>query len=286
MVASLAALTNRAALMRRQLHELRQADPAILTARSAIELAARTGTALDPWQARALSTGARNIMLLASRQAGKSTVADVAGLQQAVDVPGSLTLIVSPTERQSKRLLKSIRKRYAHVRSESPAVTEGMLSLELRNGSEIHALPGSEETIRGFSSVDLLILDEGARVPDSLYASVRPMLAISNGRLLALSTPFGRRGWFYDEWTNGEGWHRELVKATDSPRISAEFLEQERRSLPEIWFRQEYMCEFVETVDQIFGYDLLDAALSDDVEPLFGVQEDPWNVLSDLAPLP
>jgi hypothetical protein len=73
--------------------------------------------------------------------------------------------------------------------------------LELGSGSRIVSLPGTEGTIRGYSAVSLLIGDEAARVSDALYYAVRPMLAVSQGRLLALSTPFGKRGWFCEEWT-------------------------------------------------------------------------------------
>jgi hypothetical protein len=37
-------------------------------------------------------------------------------------------------------------------------------------------------TIRGFSAATLIVEDEAARVPDDLYFSVRPMLAVSGGR--------------------------------------------------------------------------------------------------------
>src|SRR5262249_23755419 len=86
---------------------------------------------------------------------------------------------------------------------------------------------------------------EAARVPDDLYRSVRPMLAVSRGRLVCLSTPFGQRGFFYDEWTNGgPDWTRFRITAADCPRIGADFLEQERRSLGEGWVNQEYLCSF------------------------------------------
>ncbi len=85
-----------------------------------------------------------------------------------------------------------------------------------------------------------------------------------------MSTPFGKRGHFYEEWTNGTAWERVKVPATDCPRISPEFLEEERRSLGDWWFSQEYMCEFMETVDQVFGYDFVMESISSDVKPLFG----------------
>lgn len=268
---SLAIYERQAATIRRQLHEMRQAVAMVAKpVPSPVQLAAKLGIALDGWQERVLTTDARDIIMLASRQAGKSTTASVAALHEAVYVPGSLTLIVSPSERQSKRLLKVVRRHYQHVKPIAPPVMEGILSIELRNGSEIHALPGSEATIRGFASVDLIILDEGARIEDPLYEAVRPMLAVSNGRLMALSTPFGKRGWFWEEWDHGEGWHRESVPAETITRISAAFLERERQRIGDWLYRQEYGCEFVEADDQLFSHEIVEAALSDDIQPLFG----------------
>ena len=152
-----------------------------------------------------------------------------------------------------------------------PTKEESSLRLELENGSRIISLPGKEETIRGYSGVRLLVVDEAARVDDALYYSVRPMLAVSGGRLVALSTPFGTRGWFHQEWTQGgDGWQWVKITAHDCPRISAAFLEEERRSLGEWWFRQEYECQFVETTDQVFTYDEVMTAITPEVKPLFG----------------
>ncbi len=141
--------------------------------------------------------------------------------------------------------------------------------MELANRSRIEALPGTEKTVRGFSGVDLLIVDEAARVADELYYSVRPMLAVSGGRLLMLSTPFGKRGVFYREWTEGAGWERYEVPASRCPRIPAAFLDEERRSIGEWWYAQEYECRFMEAVDSVFSHELVSAALSDEVAPLF-----------------
>jgi hypothetical protein len=163
---------------------------------------------------------------------------------------------------------------FYHSLPNAPAVEqESALRVELVNGSRIVALPGKEQTIRGYAGVDLLVIDEAARVPDALYYSVRPMLAVSGGRLIALSTPFGKRGFFHQEWTaGGSDWHRTKITAYDVPRISAEFLEEERRALGDWWFRQEYMVEFVETVDQVFSHDLILEAMSADVHPLWAPQ--------------
>lgn len=97
----------------------------------------------------------------------------------------------------------------------------------------------------GYARVSMLVIDEAARVPDELYRAVRPMLAVSDGRLICLSTPYGKRGFFYDAWTRGgDDWTRIEIAAAQVDRIPPEFLAQERRCLGEAWYRQEYCCSF------------------------------------------
>src|SRR5262249_35405786 len=82
----------------------------------------------------------------------------------------------------------------------------------------------------GYSYVSLGVIDEASRVPDDLYRAVRPMLAVSNGRLIYPSTPYGKRGFFHDAWARGgDDRARIAVPADRIPRISAASLAQERR---------------------------------------------------------
>src|SRR5262249_56839935 len=98
-----------------------------------------------------------------------------------------------------------------------PVTAASALRLELTNGSRVVALPGDEQHVRGYSGVSLLVIDEAARVPDALYYAVRPMLAVSQGRLVALSTPFGKRGWVHAAWTGAGAWERIAVTAAGCP---------------------------------------------------------------------
>ncbi len=82
-------------------------------------------------------------------------------------------------------------------------------------------------------------------MPDDLYRAVRPMLAVSNGRLICLSTPYGRRGFFYQAWANGgDDWQRIEIPAERISRIKPTFLDEERRQHGESFVRQEYGCSF------------------------------------------
>jgi hypothetical protein len=194
----------------------------------------------------------------------------VIALHRALYHPGSLVLCLAPALRQSQELFAKIAGFYRDLGRPVSPIGERKLSLELENGSRIITLPGTEKTIRGFSGVSLLIVDEAARVEDELYFALRPMLAVSGGTLIMLSTPYGQRGIFYEEWTGGEGWERYTVTAEECPRIPLGFLEEERKTLGPWWFAQEYLCRFMDTVDQVFQTDVIDWAITDEVVPLFG----------------
>lgn len=96
------------------------------------------------------------------------------------------------------------------------------------------------------------------------------MLAVSGGRLVTMSTPWGKRGWWHHAWSDGgDDWERYEVPATACPRIPASFLAQERRALPHLWYASEYECEFVEPDDAVFTYESIQRAFDDGVPPLF-----------------
>ena len=236
-----------------------------------VRLARRMGLDPDPWQARVLRSTARQIILNCSRQAGKSTVSSVLAAHTALYEPGAPVLLLSPSLRQSGELFRKVRDGLAALGAGAVDVTtDNALSVELGNGSRIVSLPGKEGTIRGYSGVRLLIVDEASRTPDALYQAVRPMLAVSGGRLVLLSTPFGKRGFFHHEWTEGgPDWERVAVTARDVPRIPRAWLDRERAAIGDWWYEQEYLCQFKETTEQVFGYDEVMGALSSDVAPLF-----------------
>jgi hypothetical protein len=226
------------------------------------------GMSPDPWQERVLCSSAKRLLLLCSRQSGKSTIAGALALRSALLRPRSPVLLLSPSLRQSSELFRKIRDLFQAVGRPMGVVAESALRLEFANGSRIIALPGDEKNVRCFSGVTVLIIDEAARVEDALYCSVRPMLAVSGGQLVALSTPFGKRGWFHDEWHGSADWERVCVTAPDCPRIPQSFLEEERIALGERWFRQEYLCSFEDAIGAVFNSEDILAAFDENLQPL------------------
>jgi hypothetical protein len=232
---------------------------------------ARTlGLEPDPWQERLLRSSSDRVLLNCCRQSGKSTMTGLMALHRALYHPGSLILCLAPALRQSQELFGKVLGFYRDLGRPVAPQAERKLSLELENDSRIVTLPGTEKTIRGFSGAALLIVDEAARVDDELYFAVRPMLAVSGGALMMLTTPHGKRGVFFEEWTGGAGWERYEVKAEECPRITPEFLEEEREALPSWVYRQEYECSFEETEDTVFTHEMVERAVTLEVTPLFG----------------
>ncbi len=227
-----------------------------------------TGHNADTWQARLLRSQSRRILLNCCRQSGKTTSTAVLVAHQALYTPGSLSLILAPTERQSKELFRLVKRYWRMLGSTPAALSETSTSLELSNGARVAALPENPAGVRGYSGASLLVLDEASQLDDLAYDAVLPMVGVSRGRILALSTPNGQRGWWYDRWVSGgDIWERYRVPVTE-PEIAARtdpLVLEEAKQRGEWFLRQEYFCEFGDNVASLFSVADLDSATSADV---------------------
>jgi hypothetical protein len=236
--------------------------------RDPLLFASSLGFTLDLWQRELLESTARRIILNVSRQAGKSTVCALMAIHHALTTDNAMVVVLSPSLRQSSLLFRKIMQFYRAAGKPIRALVETTLQLKLRNGSWIVALPGNTAgTIRGFSSITLLLIDECAQISDELYYSALPFLAtVPDSRLILLSTPYGTRGAFFHEWTEGRDWLRIQVKATECPRISEKFLNEQRERLGPWWFAQEYETQFMADTCSLFSEDAIRAAFDDSNE--------------------
>jgi hypothetical protein len=237
----------------------------------AVEFAIACGIVCDPWQARLLEAPPRRGLLNCSRQSGKTTVTAVMSLHRALYEQGALVVIVSPSQRQSAEMLRTIKQLYSKLDGASDYLADSVLKLEFRNGSRIVALPGSEQTVRGFGGVSLVVIDEAARVSDELYQAVTPFLATRpDGSLIALSTPSGKRGFWYEAWTSGDPkWTRVEVPASMCPRISQEFLDEQLRELGAARYSEEFELAFIDPESSAFPTDIISRAFTTELLPLW-----------------
>jgi hypothetical protein len=222
----------------------------------------------DPWQRQLLPSRSPAVMLNCCRQSGKSTTAAIVALHTAIYDPG-LTLCVSPSLRQSRELFAKVMLFLKSIEPVIPLEEDNKSSCELSNGSRIVSLPGDPDTVRGFSAPKLVITDEAGYVSDQMQAALAPMLAVSRGRTIDMSSPNGRRGYFFENWVNGEGIERIRIIGRECPRISAEFLDQQRKKLGPVIFAQEFEGEFTDAESSAFSSELIELALVDDFEPFW-----------------
>ena len=242
--------------------EMYRRDPA--------QLMVDAGFIPDPWQAEFLRSDDLRNLILCGRQIGKSLAVALKALGTALTMPNSTVIVVAPIEPQANELLRKVLTCFNAIGRPMRLVREAVTTLEFGNGSRVLALPGRERSVHSYTAT-LLIIDEAARVPDEVYHGASPQLSASKGKLVALSTAFSKSGWFFKEFTEGEGFRRWSITAYDCPRHTPEFLAHERRSMGERWFSMAYLNLFGDDVAAVFSTEDITAALADaGVQPLFG----------------
>jgi len=247
------------------------------------------------WQEKATAKHKR-LVLNCNRQAGKSTVVSAKASHKAKYYPNSLILLIAPSERQSAELMLKVEKFLSYDTSIPAFTLNNKLEKEFANKSRILALPGSEKTTRGFSDPDMVIIDEASRCGDDLFYALLPMMEKTDSELILMSTPHGKRGFFYDAW-NSPNWKKievigqdilgryknekqyrkqkeeQGVWASYSPRHTKDSLQMKLEIMGEWWYRQEYCGEFVESEDNVFNNDDIMAAITTDTTAIMGVED-------------
>ena len=207
----------------------------------------------EPAQERVLTNAhfSQRIALNCNRQWGKSTIAAILIAHRLYTQSGSLVLIVAPAGRQAGETFLKVKDFLSQLDLDLKSDRVNPNSLVLPNGSRLVSLPAVDGTARGFSAVSLILFEEAARIKDRIYFAFRPMLAVSQGDIILISTPAGRRGFFYREFAGQDAaahkWFRHTGPVTEcQPRISQAFIDEEQPK-GHGYFRQEWLCEFIET---------------------------------------
>jgi hypothetical protein len=230
--------------------------------------------AFDLWQ-KEVMTQEGNLVLCSGRQVGKSTIIATKAAEFACTQKGKSILIISCTERQSEELLLKV---LFHIQDNYPNLLKKGRDrptkhiIKLKNGSIIRCLPTGQtgSGIRGFT-INMLIADEAAFMPEEVWLAVTPMLLTTGGQIILVSTPHGRKGYFYRCYNDEQQFkkfhinseeailNREISETwTELQRDKAKmFLESEKKRMSKNEYAQEYMGEFIEDLQQFFPDELV-----------------------------
>jgi len=224
----------------------------------------------DEYQDGVLKRPDAEQLIVWSRQFGKSATVATLCLHTAVFNPDSVVLVAAQRKEVAQEMIRKARKGtrmlcggfFPTVKKDNAG------SLELSNGSRIMAVSGSESGPRGYT-VNLVVIDEASRVPEEYYEAVTPTQStVNRPKFIAMTTPYGRRGWFWDLWTKNTGCFKQVLTYHDCPRISADFIAKEKARLPDYIFRQEYLCEFIDPKSAVFDYEDFMACINDNIETI------------------
>lgn len=242
----------------------------------------------DPKQVEFLESTALDLLIVWSRQTGKTETASGLISHFSTTYDETLSIVTSATQRQGtivmSRIQHDIRKatgqllewqkgqEYEWIERDifgvARIVRSSVMSLTLSNGSEVVAIPPSPDSARGYSP-HLVLIDEAARTRDQLWHAVSPMRAARPVRLIAMTTASAMEGWFYDLWMNDPDVQRIEYLAKDCPRITPEFLAKERRRFPEMIYKAEYENVWFPRAGAALDPETVHDMFTSDIEPMF-----------------
>ncbi len=222
-------------------------------------------------QADILASTSGRTIVNAARQTGKSTVAAIKAVHEAMTHDNALVILAGPSARQSSQLCEKAREFARKVVDKLAPADKYCDGFKLPNGSRIVAVPATPGTICGFSGPRLIIIDDAALVDDAVYQeALLPMLAAGNGAVLLLSAPVGPSGFFFRIWREQHvSWARILQTVNDYGAVCPDAIAKARREMGDAAFRRAFGCEFVQDPACLISYDLAVRAIRDDIEPLF-----------------
>jgi hypothetical protein len=215
----------------------------------------------------------RTALLLVGRRSGKSRIASVIGAYEAT-LAGrhkrlrrgetGLVAILAPTRRQAGIVRNYIASIFSVPMLAQLVEKETAYGLQLTNHIRVEVLSGDWRTVRGFTLI-AAIVDEAAffglseeskvRSDTELMRALKPGLATTGGKLIAISSPYARKGWCFSQYERNYGnnnpkclvWN--CPSRTMNPRLSQEIVD-EALSEDRAAALSEYMGQFREDVEE------------------------------------
>lgn len=222
-----------------------------------------------PYQLQLFFENSNKLIINKSRQIGISELYAFKLLLNAFT--GKNNFVISPSERQSINFYNYAKKHYINLSSHldnPPIVKDRVGYIEFSNGGSIMSLPNSPETIRGFSIQEggFIVLDEFSHFENAekIWQAVYPMIS-RGGKIVCISTPNGKNNLYYELWTNADkyGFKKILLNYRDCVDFTQKKIEELRKSMDEISWRQEYENEFIGGLNNYFSIDLINSCTED-----------------------
>ncbi|MDT0581436.1 hypothetical protein [Brumicola blandensis] len=218
------------------------------------------------------------LWMVIGRRGGKSQMAALLAVYEAIFnthkdklSKGELaTIMVVASDRKQAR---SVMRYIQGLLLENPmlrsmVINESSDSIELNNKCIIEIMTANHRGIRGYT-VGAVILDEiaffysdGANPDREIISAVRPSLATLNGKLIALSSPYARKGVLWNNFKRyfGEDTNVLVAKAPSlimNPSLPTSVVEQALKE-DKASASAEYLAEFRGDIESYISIDVLE----------------------------
>lgn len=229
-----------------------------------------------PFQDMILNDESTRILLCCARQIGKTTTVAIKALHYAYFNSPKNIIIVSATKNQSKEVIYRMRQllrtaRFTTWTELSPTARDSKSELVIRSKdkksqSRIISLPATDAG-RGYTA-DIAIVDEAAFIENGDYIFnqvVEPMTSRTKGSIMLLSTPNGKRGFFWNCY------HSDYYSVYHfdwqvNPETKEEEMKEKRTRMTTREFQAEYEARFVASKSAYFTHEEIKKAISDEAD--------------------
>ncbi len=229
----------------------------------------------DDWQKEVLAAKG-NILLCTGRQVGKTTTFAAKAAIRMMEQRECRIIVGSLTEDQAQLIiimtlayLEQHNRTWICKGTKKPTKSK----IQLTNGSSMLARPVgiAGDAFRGFTG-DVLIADEGSRMPELMWAAAKPTLLTTGGEIWMCSTPYGKQGYFYECFLNKNKrftvFHINSEEVIENRPISdiwtkerregaLRLLEEEKKDMSQLQYAQEFLAMFVDDLRQFFSDELI-----------------------------
>lgn len=207
---------------------------------------------LDPWQEELIKSKG-DVVVVSGRQCGKTTAASILAARTALDNKNEFILLGAYVIEQAQLIFRKI---HEYILATDKKQIKGKVTLnfmELKNGSKIYCRPIGDTgaSMRGYSAT-MVMLDEVSNVPDRAWEAIEPVISVTKGRTILLSTPQGKRGFFWKATIN-KNYKLFEISARDCPRHTKKFLDQKESEMSPVAFATEYLGEFIDDYNRKFS---------------------------------
>jgi hypothetical protein len=200
-----------------------------------------------------INEDAKYYTVCTGRQCGKSLIIENLVYYFLCNMPGSFNGVISPTYKQVMKIFKSCINRLNKTNI-MKSYNKSDKVIELVNGSSVQFFSADNyDAIRGNTFSGCLLIDEAAFIKDEAWEqAIKATTLVKCKKVCFFSTPRGKN-WFYNVFMNTGNRYRSFrFSSYDSPFIDKEELEEYKKSLPNMVYRQEILAEFIEDNSDVF----------------------------------